>query len=110
MNSVDVNGACVVGLLIGPLAVALLEAVSGACYLLPCPGIRLGIGWLTAMNREIACPFCGEGTELDLGGDVERGDPDEHVFVQDCEVCCAPITVRVRIGVDGDFEVSYDRE
>ena len=33
----------------------------------------------------------------------------EGVFVQDCDVCCAPIAVRLRIGVDGNFEVSYDR-
>jgi hypothetical protein len=61
------------------------------------------------MNSAIACPFCGEETELDFGGDTESAAPGEHVFVQDCDVCCAPIAVRLRIGVDGDFEVSYDR-
>jgi len=57
----------------------------------------------------INCPFCGETTELDFGGDAEYSAPGEHVFVQDCDVCCAPIAVRLRIGVDGEFEVSYDR-
>jgi hypothetical protein len=59
------------------------------------------------MGSVINCPFCGEETELDFGGDAEA--PGEHVFVQDCDVCCAPIAVRLRIGVDGEFEVSYDR-
>jgi hypothetical protein len=61
------------------------------------------------MGSVINCPFCGEATELDIGGDAEYSAPGEHVFVQDCDVCCAPIAVRLRIGVDGDFEVSYDR-
>jgi hypothetical protein len=59
------------------------------------------------MGSVISCPFCGEETELDFGGDAEG--PGEHVFVQDCDVCCAPIAVRLRVGVDGEFEVSYDR-
>ena len=61
------------------------------------------------MNSLTDCPFCGEPTELDFGGDAEVGAPGEHVFVQDCDVCCAPIAVRLRIGIDGEFEVSYDR-
>jgi hypothetical protein len=61
------------------------------------------------MNSVVDCPFCGEPTELDFGGDAEEATPGEHVFVQDCDVCCAPIAVRLRVGVDGDFEVSYDR-
>lgn len=61
------------------------------------------------MESVVNCPFCGEETELDFGGDAEYSAPGEHVFVQDCDVCCAPITVRLRIGVDGNVEVSLDR-
>jgi hypothetical protein len=61
------------------------------------------------MNSLIECPFCGEPTEVDFGGDSEAAAPGEHVFVQDCDVCCAPIMVRLRISIGGDFEVSFDR-
>jgi hypothetical protein len=37
----------------------------------------------------VACPFCGEDVELIVEPD-ERGP-----FVQDCDVCCRPWTVRV---------------
>jgi hypothetical protein len=37
----------------------------------------------------VICPFCGEEVEIYLEPDV-RGS-----FVQDCEVCCNPWTVRV---------------
>ena len=37
----------------------------------------------------VTCPYCGEQVEIYLEADV-RG-----TFVQDCEVCCNPWTVRV---------------
>ncbi len=42
----------------------------------------------------VTCPYCGERVELYLEPDVEGA------FVQDCEVCCNPWTVRVTM--DGD--------
>jgi hypothetical protein len=42
----------------------------------------------------VSCPYCGEEVEIYL-------EPDVHGrFVQDCQVCCNPWTVRV--SVDGD--------
>ena len=43
------------------------------------------------MNDEfiVTCPYCGEEIEIYIEPDV-RGS-----FVQDCEVCCNPWTVRV---------------
>jgi ribosomal protein S27E len=40
----------------------------------------------------ITCPHCGEGFEIPF-------DPDEGnaEFVVDCEVCCRPMTVSVRM-------------
>ena len=50
----------------------------------------------------VTCPYCGESVELYLEPDI-RGS-----FVQDCEVCCNPWTVRV--AVDGDDRyVSIER-
>ena len=37
----------------------------------------------------VTCPYCGERIEIRVEPDV-RGS-----FVQDCEVCCHPWTVRV---------------
>lgn len=37
----------------------------------------------------VTCPYCGEEVEISVEEDV-RGS-----FVQDCEVCCNPWTVRV---------------
>lgn len=37
----------------------------------------------------VTCPYCGEEIEIYVELDV-RGS-----YVQDCEVCCNPLTVRV---------------
>ena len=37
----------------------------------------------------VTCPYCGETVEIYVEPDV-RGS-----FVQDCEVCCNPWTVRI---------------
>jgi hypothetical protein len=61
------------------------------------------------MNNVIECPTCGAATEVDLEGDLESAETGEHSFVQDCDVCCAPIAIRVRIGADGSLALSYER-
>jgi hypothetical protein len=50
----------------------------------------------------VFCPYCGESSELPV--DLVGGDTQE--FVQDCEVCCHPWLVRVRLDVDGCATVS----
>ncbi|MGE5233545.1 MAG: CPXCG motif-containing cysteine-rich protein [Acidobacteriota bacterium] len=52
---------------------------------------------------EVQCPWCGEWLELDLEADV-HGD-----LVQDCEVCCRPIQVRVTRDRWGDPDVRVER-
>ena len=48
----------------------------------------------------VVCPYCGEEIEIRVERDV-RGS-----FVQDCEVCCNPWTVRVeRDGQDRSISV-----
>jgi hypothetical protein len=49
----------------------------------------------------VICPYCGEEIEIRVERDV-RGS-----FVQDCEVCCNPWTVRVeRDGQDRSISVN----
>jgi transcription elongation factor Elf1 len=52
------------------------------------------------MNEAISieCPHCGESFSLAL--DVSEGSAE---FIVDCEVCCRPMTVSVRIN-DGEIE------
>jgi hypothetical protein len=59
------------------------------------------------MDFEVECPFCGEPGSIQ----VEPGDaePGEQEFVQDCEVCCRPWSVRVQVGHDGEIAVDVDR-
>ena len=46
----------------------------------------------------LECPHCGESFSIAL--DVSEGSAE---FIVDCEVCCAPMTVAVRIN-DGEVE------
>lgn len=52
---------------------------------------------------EVQCPWCGEWLELDLESDV-WGD-----LVQDCEICCNPIQIRVVRDRWGDPDVRVER-
>ena len=52
------------------------------------------------MNESISiqCPYCSESFDLVL--DVTEGSTE---FIVDCEVCCRPMTVAVRVR-DGELE------
>jgi hypothetical protein len=52
--------------------------------------------------ENFSCPYCGGSNDLPV--DVSGGPRQE--FVVDCEVCCAPILVRIK--VRGDTVVSMD--
>ena len=51
---------------------------------------------------DVTCPYCGSEVELFVESDVHGS------FVQDCEVCCNPWTVRVW-EEDDERGVSVDR-
>ena len=42
--------------------------------------------------ESIACPFCGQSFELVIDTSVPS-----QCFTTDCEVCCRPMTVTVRV-------------
>ena len=54
---------------------------------------------------DISCPYCGEPIEILV--DASAGD--QH-YIEDCQVCCRPITLSVRIDADGDPEVAAAAE
>ena len=53
------------------------------------------------VEHEFTCPYCGEPISMLLDP-----DPGLQEYVEDCEVCCNPIGLRVRIeeGCVIDFE------
>ena len=60
----------------------------------------------TAMDRAagaefalVNCPYCGEAFETSV--DTSAGD---STYVEDCQVCCQPIEMQLRVGADGTFE------
>ena len=54
---------------------------------------------------EVACPYCGELITLRI--DLSAGPQS---YVEDCEVCCQPITLSVPITDEGELlEVTAER-
>jgi hypothetical protein len=53
-----------------------------------------------------SCPYCGETNELLV--DISGGAHQE--FVVDCEVCCAPIVVRLQIRGEDIIAIDVQKE
>lgn len=53
-----------------------------------------------------SCPWCGESVTLLL----DPGSGGSQQYVEDCEVCCRPWTVRVHYGADGSARVTLEAE
>lgn len=51
------------------------------------------------------CPYCGESIELEV--DCSAGNQE---YVEDCTVCCRPLSVRVIVDEDGAPEITVRRE
>jgi hypothetical protein len=51
------------------------------------------------------CPYCGETNELAV--DISGGPHQE--FVVDCEVCCSPVLVRLKLRGDA-VSIDVQRE
>ena len=50
--------------------------------------------------QDIECPYCGEVISLTL--DSSAGS---QRYIEDCHVCCRPITVVLDVDADGDASV-----
>ncbi|MEO6967216.1 MAG: CPXCG motif-containing cysteine-rich protein [Rhodanobacteraceae bacterium] len=56
----------------------------------------------------LTCPYCGESFET--GVDASAGSTS---YIEDCQVCCKPINVRLSIDDDGallDVQTQTDSE
>ena len=47
----------------------------------------------------VACPYCGESFET--SADASAGPCK---YVEDCQVCCQPIEMELRVDENGDFD------
>ncbi|MBM7130115.1 CPXCG motif-containing cysteine-rich protein [Dyella mobilis] len=56
-------------------------------------------------TRHVLCPYCGERIEIVI--DASAGDQQ---YIEDCQVCCCPISVEVRIDEDGHAHVGVAGE
>jgi hypothetical protein len=50
------------------------------------------------MELEATCPYCGEAISFV----IDEGGGEKQRYVEDCEVCCRPIDVRVRADEDNE--------
>jgi hypothetical protein len=46
----------------------------------------------------VQCPYCGEPFETAL--DTSGGSSS---YIEDCQVCCRPIEMKLEVGVDGEL-------
>jgi hypothetical protein len=51
------------------------------------------------------CPYCGERIEVVVDPSVS-----EQTYIEDCSVCCRPITLSVTVDSDGDATVRPARD
>ena len=56
-------------------------------------------------NETITCPYCGESIELLIDCSVS-----EQEYIEDCEVCCRPISLFVSVDEDGKSVVHPKHE
>ena len=56
-------------------------------------------------TQDVECPYCGEVITLVL--DASAGS---QRYIEDCHVCCRPITVDLEVDADGDVLVRVQSE
>ncbi len=53
----------------------------------------------------INCPYCGEPITVLIDGSLEQ-----QQYIEDCQVCCKPMEIRVVISADGRCQVEARSE
>ena len=53
----------------------------------------------------IICPYCGEHITILTDGSVE-----EQQYIEDCQVCCRPMDIRVSVSANGRCQVEVRAE
>jgi hypothetical protein len=55
-------------------------------------------------EAEVTCPYCGQEVTIAL----DPGSGSEQEYVEDCQVCCRPWTVRVVYDEEGGASVELE--
>ena len=53
----------------------------------------------------VTCPYCGEQIELEIDCTISHQD-----YIEDCQVCCRPINLRVTVHDDGEPQIEVRRD
>jgi hypothetical protein len=56
-------------------------------------------------EHEIQCPYCWESITI-----LVDDSAGEQAYIEDCQVCCQPIEIRVGVAADGTLQVSAQRD
>ncbi|MFT5171166.1 MAG: hypothetical protein ACI9BD_000938 [Candidatus Marinamargulisbacteria bacterium] len=57
------------------------------------------------VSRDTQCPYCWETFEVLIDCSVSP-----QTYIEDCEVCCRPITFNVTIYSNGDIDLATTNE
>jgi uncharacterized Zn finger protein len=57
------------------------------------------------IQEHVNCPYCGESIEV-LIDQEEAGQQ----YIEDCQVCCKPITFSISTSMNGDLSISVHDE
>lgn len=60
---------------------------------------------LKTNTARVACPYCGENIELIIDCSVEL-----QCYIEDCFVCCQPISLAVHVADGGEIRVKARSE
>lgn len=58
------------------------------------------------ITQTVICPYCGEPNEIEIDPSGGR----HQAYEEDCQVCCRPWNVRVKIDGEGDAWVRVSGE
>lgn len=56
-------------------------------------------------QQTISCPYCAEPIEVLL----DEEDAGQQ-YIEDCQVCCRPITFKLSVAADGELVLSVHDE
>ena len=51
-------------------------------------------------NEHISCPYCGETIEIIIDCSIP-----EQVYIEDCEVCCRPISLLIYVSDSNNIRI-----